>query len=129
MKSVQIETSWSTFSRIRNEYRDLRSKFLHLVRMQENMDQKKHNFYYKYFPTNSWNCLDQLPHRSPLNKCSLLWGFPLNQLFSQTVSLAAPSMTIVNSLTINFPIIQKIANWSPSQMLPRIFLTSFCPIL
>ena len=28
------------FPRIRNEYRDLRSKFLHLVRMQENMDQK-----------------------------------------------------------------------------------------
>ena len=42
MKSVQIQSfSWSLFSCIPTEYRDLFHKSLYSVRIQENTDQKK----------------------------------------------------------------------------------------
>ena len=42
VKSVQIRSFfWSVFSRIRNEYREIRSISLYSVRMPENTDQKK----------------------------------------------------------------------------------------
>ena len=41
-KSVQIQSFfWSVFSRIRTEYRDLRSKSPYSVRVRENTDQEK----------------------------------------------------------------------------------------
>ena len=42
VKSVQIRSfSWSVFSRVRTEYRNLWSKFPYSVRILENTDQKK----------------------------------------------------------------------------------------
>ena len=41
MKSFQIwNFTWTVFFRIRSKYGDLQSKFLYLVKMQKNTDQK-----------------------------------------------------------------------------------------
>ena len=50
VKSVQIRNfSWSSFSRIQTEYRDLRGKSLYSVRIREKKKQTRKNSVYGYF--------------------------------------------------------------------------------